>query len=180
MFTGLVESLVPVKSVSPDGTGGCLLVLVEPALASQISIGESIAVNGTCLTVVSRDETFFSFECGPETLQRTNLGRLKSGDRVNVERSLKIGDRLGGHLVTGHIDGFGGIAQRQKQGEFEMVSFSSPRELMRQVVPKGSIAVDGISLTVMDVTDSSFSVMLIPYTLANQHDAWFQGCRRHR
>ena len=167
MFTGLVESLVPVKSVSSDGTGGCLLILAEPALVSQIAIGESIAVNGTCLTVVSRDESSFRFECGPETLQRTNLGQLKAGDRVNVERSLKIGDRLGGHLVTGHIDGLGQIAQRQKQGEFEMVSFSAPGQLLRQIVPKGSIAVDGISLTVVDVTDDFFSVMLIPHTLAN-------------
>src|SRR5262245_28785780 len=167
MFTGLVESLVPVKSVAPDGTGGCLLVLAETALAAQLVIGESVAINGACLTVMNRDDCSFYFKCGPETLQRTNLGQLKAGDRVNVERSLKIGDRLGGHIVTGHIDGLGRIAQRQKQGEFEMVSFSASRELLRQIVPKGSIAVDGISLTVVDVTGDSFSVMLIPHTLAN-------------
>jgi riboflavin synthase len=166
MFTGLVETLARVESVSADGHGGCSLTLSESTLASQLTLGESVAVNGACLTVVARDDHSFRFECGPETLQRTNLGALKPGDRVNIERSLKFGDRLGGHIVTGHIDGLGRIIRCEPQGEFETVWFSAPAELLLQMVPKGSIAVDGISLTVVDVTQDSFSVMLIPHTLS--------------
>ncbi|HLW68326.1 MAG TPA: riboflavin synthase [Gemmataceae bacterium] len=166
MFTGLVEALARVESVAPDGSGGCALTLAE-AIAAQLQIGESVAVNGACLTVVDRDQSSLRFECGPETLQRTNLGQLKPGDHVNIERSLKFGDRLGGHIVSGHIDGVGRIAKREQQGEFEFVWFSAAPELLVQMVPKGSIAVDGISLTIVDVTRDSFSVMLIPHTLAN-------------
>jgi riboflavin synthase len=166
MFTGLVEILARVESVTPDGSGGCALTLSD-AIAPQLTIGESVAVNGTCLTVVEHDDHSFRFECGPETLQRTNLGALKPGDRVNIERALKFGDQLGGHIVTGHIDGLGQISRRESQGEFETVWFAAPSELARQIVAKGSIAVDGISLTVVDVTSDSFSAMLIPHTLAN-------------
>ena len=166
MFTGLVESLARVESVSPDGSGGCALTLAAN-LAAQLSIGESVAVNGACLTVVDRNESSFRFECGPETLQRTNLGQLQPGDRVNIERSLKFGDRLGGHLVTGHIDGLGRISRRRPQGEFEFIWFEAAPEMLLQMVSKGSIAVDGISLTIVDATADSFSVMLIPHTLAN-------------
>jgi riboflavin synthase len=166
MFTGLIESLAHVKAVEPDGQCGCVLALRDTVLSPQLQIGESVAVNGACLTVVERDQETFRFRCGPETLARTNLGELKAGNRVNIERALKFGDRLGGHLVTGHIDGVGRIMRRQKQGEFEMVWFSLPLELAPQLVPKGSIAVDGISLTLVDVASDSFSVMLIPHTLA--------------
>ena len=166
MFTGLVETLASVESVSPDGSGGCALTL-SAQLASQLAIGESVAVNGACLTVVDRNEISFRFECGPETLQRTNLGQLKPGDRANLERAMKFGDRLGGHLVTGHIDGLGRISKRQKQGEFEFIWFAATPELLLQMVSKGSVAVDGISLTVVEVAAESFSVMLIPHTLAN-------------
>jgi riboflavin synthase len=166
MFTGLVESLERVESIAPDGSGGCALTLAV-MLAPPLAIGESVAVNGACLTVVNRDGNSCRFECGPETLQRTNLGQLKPGDRVNVERSLKFGDRLGGHLVTGHIDGLGRISRRQQQGDFEFVWFEAAPVLLLQMVSKGSVAVDGISLTIVDVSPDSFSVMLIPHTLAN-------------
>jgi riboflavin synthase len=166
MFTGLVEALGTVRRLESDGDG-CLLHLAEPALAPQLSLGESVAVNGACLTVVGRDADTFRFQVGPETLRRTNLGELRPGDRVNLERALRVGDRLGGHLVQGHIDGLGRIASRQRQGDWELVWFRCPAELAAQMVSKGSVAVDGVSLTLVDVTGDGFSVALIPHTLAN-------------
>ena len=165
MFTGLIESLGTVYRLDPDGAGRHLVV-AEPGLAPQLVIGESVAVNGACLTVVERDAQTFRFQVGPETLERTNLGALAVGDVVNLERSLRLGDRLGGHLVQGHVDGLGTIASRQRQGDWEVVSFRCAPELAAQMVSKGSVAVDGISLTLVDVTPSGFSVMLIPHTLA--------------
>ena len=123
-------------------------------------------MNGACLTVVGRDGESCRFQAGFETLQKTNLGELRVGDRVNLERALKFGDRLGGHLVTGHVDVVGRIAERTTRGDFELIWFSVPPEWTMQMVPKGSIAVDGISLTLVDVTADRFSVMLIPHTLA--------------
>jgi riboflavin synthase len=166
MFTGLVEALATVRRVEADGPGR-LLVLAEPTLAPQLSLGESVAVNGACLTVVAWDAETFHFQAGPETLRRTNLGELAPGDRVNLERSLRLGDRLGGHLVQGHVDGLGRIAQRLRQGDWELVWFTCPAELAAQMVPKGSVAVDGVSLTLVDVTAERFSVALIPHTLAH-------------
>jgi riboflavin synthase len=165
MFTGLVEALGVVRELSFDGAG-CRLTLAEPTLAPTLSLGESVAVNGACLTVISHDVHAFAFQVGPETLARTNLGTLAIGDRVNLERSLRLSDRLGGHLVQGHIDGIGTVAQRVPQGEWVMVWFSCPLELAAQMVSKGSVAVDGISLTLVDVEPERFSVALIPHTLA--------------
>ncbi len=165
MFTGLVQALGTVKQIVPDGAG-CDLVIEEPALAPHVTLGESIAINGTCLTVVAHDETTFRFQAGPETLRRTNLGELQEGDRVNLERSLHMGDPLGGHLVQGHIDGVGRIDRRERQGDWEVVWFRCPPELAAQMVSKGSVAVDGVSLTVVDVAKDGFSVALIPHTLA--------------
>lgn len=167
MFTGLVESMGEVRRVEPDGAGGCHITLAAPSFAAELSIGESVAVNGACLTVVEHDAATFRFQAGPETLRRTNLGELVDGDRVNLERALRLSDRLGGHFVQGHIDGVGRIQVRQQQGEWETVWFSAPSELTLQMVSKGSIAVDGVSLTLLDVTADRFSVMLIPHTLAN-------------
>lgn len=166
MFTGLIEKLVPVVELRSDGSGGALLTLRDPALASELIIGESVAVNGTCLTVVHRDAETFHFELGPETLQRTCLSDLHLGDQVNIERALRVGDRLGGHFVQGHVDGVGVIVDRIPQGEWETVWFRCPSELSPLMVPKGSIAVDGISLTLVDLDVGRFSVMLIPHTLA--------------
>jgi riboflavin synthase len=165
VFTGLVEALATVRSLEKDNAGS-YLVLDEPTLAPQLSIGESIAVNGACLTVVVHDLRTFSFQVGPETLLRTNLGQLAVGDPVNVERSLRVDDRLGGHLVQGHVDGVGVIASREQQGDWEVVRFTCAPELTSQMVSKGSVAVDGISLTVVGVTTDQFSVALIPHTLA--------------
>jgi riboflavin synthase len=167
MFTGLVESLGSVRESAGDGRGGTLLQVAEPTFASQLAIGESVAVNGACLTIIERNASAFQFEVGPETLLKTNLGALKPGDRVNLERSLRVGDRLGGHFVQGHVDGVGTIAERTKQGEWEIIRFRCPRQMTLLMVPKGSIAVDGVSLTLVDVGSDFFTVMLIPHTLAN-------------
>jgi riboflavin synthase len=167
MFTGLVESMAAVRRIEPDGAGGKHIVLTAPSLAAELALGESVAVNGACLTVVERDAETVRFQAGPETLQRTNLAELVSGDRVNLERALRLSDRLGGHLVQGHVDGLGRIAERRRQGDWEMVWFSCPTELAAQMVSKGSVAVDGVSLTLVDVAAERFSVALIPHTLDN-------------
>lgn len=164
MFTGLVETLATVDRVA-DNPGGKRLT-VRHALPGEISLGESIAVNGACLTVVAFTADAFDFEVGPETLLKTNLGQLKPGNPVNLERSLRVGDRLGGHFVQGHVDAVGVIEKRDRTGDWEDVWFSCPPELSRLMVPKGSIAVDGVSLTLVNVEDGRFSVMLIPHTQA--------------
>ena len=167
MFTGLVERMGEVRWIDADGAGGCQIELAAPGFAAELSLGESVAVNGACLTVIERNAESFRFQAGPETLRRTNLGELAPGDRVNLERALRLSDRLGGHLVQGHIDGVGRIVSRDQQGEWETVWFACPAELATQMVCKGSIAVDGVSLTLMDVAVDQFSVMLIPHTLTN-------------
>ncbi len=165
MFTGLIETLGTVARVKSEGAGR-LIVIAAPALATEMALGDSVAVNGACLTVVERGADTIAFQAGPETLLRTNLGDLKAGERVNLERALRVGDRLGGHFVQGHVDGLGRIAERLRQGDWELVWFACPADLTRQMVPKGSVAVDGISLTIVDVTADRFSVALIPHTLA--------------
>ena len=165
MFTGLIEALGTIRRVGADGAGR-YLVVAAPTLAPEMAIGDSLAINGACLTVVETAGANLRFQAGPETLQRTNLGGLAIGDCVNLERALRAGDRLGGHFVQGHIDGVGRIAQRLRQGEWELVWFVCPAELTGQMAAKGSIAVDGISLTLVDVTADRFSVALIPHTLA--------------
>lgn len=166
MFTGLVEALGTVAARTTEGPGDRLEVIC-PDIAPELVPGESVAVNGACLTVVARDEKSFHFQVGPESLRRTNLGELVPGDWVNLERSLRLSDRLGGHFVQGHIDGVGSIDQRLPQGEWVMVWFRCPQALAAQMVPKGSVAVDGISLTLVDVEAERFSVALIPHTLAH-------------
>ena len=163
MFTGLVEALGTVQCVEPDGPGRTLSIMVD--FARAVTEGESVAVNGACLTVIGHDATTSRFQAGPETLRLTNLGELAAGDRVNLERSLRMSDRLGGHLVQGHVDGVGRIAERRREGEWEMLWFTCPPALAAQMVAKGSIAVDGVSLTLVDVTADRFSVALIPHTL---------------
>jgi riboflavin synthase len=143
------------------------ITLRAPLVSKGARVGDSIAVNGCCLTVVAKSRTLLSFEAGSETLSRTNLGRLEAGSQVNVERSLKLGDRLGGHFVTGHIDGQGSLVRRREEGEWAHLRFRAEQRLLRQMVEKGSIAIDGVSLTVVAADDGTFSVALIPHTLAN-------------
>jgi riboflavin synthase len=164
MFTGLVQTLGTVRAVTDDGHGGRTLVVAEAVLAPKVEIGESIAVNGACLTVVAHDADTFAFQAGPETLVKTNLGGLAAGDRVNLERSLRVGDALGGHFVTGHIDCTGTVLDRQPNGEWLTVWFGCPGQFAELLVGKGSIAVDGVSLTVVEALPDRFSVMLIPHT----------------
>jgi riboflavin synthase len=166
MFTGLIEVLGTVRHIEAAGAGRNLLI-TAPGMALELTVGESVAVNGACLTVVEHDDERCRFQVGPETLLRTNLGELTAGDRVNLERSLRVSDRLGGHLVQGHVDGLGRVAERSQQGEWETVWFSCPPVLAAQMVSKGSVAVDGVSLTLVDVAADRFSVALIPHTLAN-------------
>lgn len=164
MFTGIVEHLATVFGVESDDAGRNLTVTAPP-VASEVKVGDSIAVNGVCLTAVACDANLLRFQIGPETLKRTNLDDLVPGDLVNLERAVRLSDRLGGHLVQGHVDGVGRVADRQRQGDWETVWFSCPNELVRHMVPKGSVAIDGVSLTLVEVTDDSFSVALIPHTL---------------
>jgi riboflavin synthase len=164
MFTGLIEALGTVVELRPESPGVRLVVFAREITAGT-KLGDSVAINGCCLTVVEADVERLSFQAGSETLSRTNLGRLKSGSRVNIERSLRLGDRLGGHMVSGHIDAIGSLTERRDEGDWSTFWFSAPNDLMRQVAAKGSIAVDGVSLTVVDALDDRFSVALIPHTL---------------
>jgi riboflavin synthase len=164
MFTGLVQALGTVQSVADDGHGGRTLSVSEAATAPKLEIGESVAVNGACLTVVGRDGDTFAFQAGPETLAKTVLGTLAPGDRVNLERALRVGDPLGGHFVTGHVDCIGTILEKMPSGDWLTVWFGYPPEFDDLLVSKGSVAADGVSLTLVDVEKGRFSVMLIPHT----------------
>jgi riboflavin synthase len=169
MFTGLVEELATVNEVTRRGSrrrGTSLhLVVKAPKVAKAAKVGDSVAVNGCCLTVVKKSRSLLAFDAGSETLSRTSLSRLQEGDGVNLERSLKVGDRLGGHLVTGHVDGVGTLIKRRDEGEWAHFTFRVNSRLARQMASKGSIAVDGVSLTLVAVEPERFSVALIPYTL---------------
>jgi riboflavin synthase len=165
MFTGLVQCLGKVCQVR-DEPPGKRLVLDAPQIGADAELGASIAINGCCLTLVAKDAAGLHFEAGPETLARTNLGLLAAGSRVNLEPSLRVGDRLGGHFVTGHVEALGTLLQRHDVGDWCTLWFDFPQELGRYMVPKGSIAVDGVSLTLVDVESKRFSVALIPHTLA--------------
>ncbi|WP_425398033.1 riboflavin synthase [Aeoliella sp.] len=165
MFTGLVQSLAEVAQLVAE-PGGVRLVVREPQMAAATEIGASIANNGCCLTVVEVEGDSISFQAGEETLSRTNLGELKPGDRLNLETSLRMGDEIGGHLVTGHIDGLATVDERIDDAEWSTMWFRVPRRLTKQMASKGSVAVDGVSLTLVDVEDERFSVALIPHTLS--------------
>lgn len=166
MFTGIVEELGVVQSVDAHG-GGTRLVVGAKTVLDDVTLGASIAVNGCCLTVVDFDDDSFAADAVTETLQRTNLGALGAGDQVNLERPVRLADRLGGHLVQGHVDATGTVRDRTPQADGStLVWFAAPAEILRYVVYKGSITVDGISLTAAAVDDDGFAVAVIPHTLA--------------
>lgn len=163
MFTGIVEEVGRVQALTQAG-GGYQLHVRASRVVEDARIGDSIAVNGTCLTVTAFDETAFSVGLSPETLRRTNLGDLRSGDEVNLERALRPTDRLGGHYVQGHVDGVGTVAEVRAEGDSLLMRFEVPREISSYIVEKGFVAVDGVSLTVAGCAEGWFSVALIVFT----------------
>jgi len=166
MFTGIVEELGRVRAVIPNADGARVEIDATTVL-DDATLGASIAVNGCCLTVVDIGESWFAADAVVETLRRTTLGKLAAGDPVNLERPLRLADRLGGHLVQGHVDGTGSLHARELQSDGSVrMRFDAPDQIMRYVVHKGSITVDGVSLTVAAVHDDGFSVAVIRHTLA--------------
>lgn len=163
MFTGIIETLGTIKGKTLSRQG--MQMVIEPDLKwKDILLGESIAVNGTCLTVTEVTGTAFAVDVSPETLSRTTLGRSEASTRVNLERALKPSDRLGGHIVTGHVDACGTISKRREQADFTLFYVGIPEQFGKYIIEKGSIAVDGISLTINECTARSFSVSIIPFT----------------
>ncbi len=162
MFTGLVEATGKLVARTPRGPGA-RLVIAAP-LEGALELGESISVGGCCLTVDAVTKDGFEADASAETLAKTTLGGLAVGSRVNLERALRLDSRLGGHIVSGHVDGVGSLVSREPLGDAERVVFRAPEELMRFIAPKGSIAVDGVSLTVNEVKGETFEVALIPRT----------------
>jgi riboflavin synthase len=165
MFTGIVEEVGTVRRVARSGLAARLEVTAALTLEGA-AIGASVAVNGACLTIVDRAPDTFAFEVGPETLERTALGRLRAGDPVNLERPLKFGGALGGHLVLGHVDGVGTVEAVTRVESTSRVRVGLPGpELEPLLIPQGSVAVDGVSLTIAALGERAFEVMLIPHTL---------------
>ncbi len=164
MFTGLVESIGTVKSVTHRGNGIRLSIDCH-RISEDVSLGDSISVNGVCLTASGISGTTISFDAVPETVKRTNLRQLKPGNKVNLERALKLGARLGGHIVQGHIDGIGSISRIIGQGDCIEMEISTQPNILKYIVQKGSVAVDGVSLTVAGVLQNGFRVAIIPTTL---------------
>jgi riboflavin synthase len=165
LFTGIIQVTGRLARRESRGAGARLTIATARPPA-RLALGESIAVNGACLTVVARRGTRFAVDVSPETLRRTTLGALEPGARVNLERALRIGDRLGGHFVQGHVDGVGRLRTIRPDADWQLYQFEAPRSLAPYLVEKGSIAVDGVSLTVFACNRSSFTVALIPHTLA--------------
>ena len=163
MFTGIVEEVGAIKNIK-RGQHSAVLTIQAKTVLEETRIGDSIAVNGVCLTVVRMGEDHFTADVMPETLRRSNLGQLKTGSKVNLERAMAADGRFGGHIVAGHIDGTGTIRSMQPEGNAVLVTISAAPELLRYVVEKGSIAIDGISLTVAKVSHTDFTVSLIPHT----------------
>jgi len=166
MFTGLVvERGRLISDPVPSGQGGVRMAVgMSPGLAERLGIGDSVAVSGVCLTVTERGEDRVTVELSPETLDRTHLGDLRGGDEVNLEPALRMGDALGGHMVQGHVDATGRVLAIRADGESHWIDVGFPPELAPMFVPKGSVAMNGVSLTVAALDDARFSVMIIPFT----------------
>jgi riboflavin synthase len=165
MFTGIVRERGRVVAVEGDGQGARLR-LAAPGAAAQAALGDSVAIAGVCLTVVAVDGDELAFDAVAETLQRSSLGRLRAGDPVNVEPALRVGEPLGGHYVQGHVDGVGRVRALALEGESVRMFFDAPSEVLRYCVEKGSVAVEGVSLTITEVDRRGFGVALVPHTLA--------------
>ncbi|MDX6466006.1 MAG: 3,4-dihydroxy 2-butanone 4-phosphate synthase / cyclohydrolase [Gaiellaceae bacterium] len=166
MFTGIVRERGRVEAVDGGDTGVRLRVSAPQTAASGIALGDSVAIGGVCLTVVAIDGAELSFDAVPETLSRTALGRRTAGDDVNVEPALRAGDPMGGHVVQGHVDGTGAVRSVEPEGDGKRIWIDAAPDLLRYCIEKGSVAVDGVSLTVAELDDAGFAVALIPHTLA--------------
>ena len=164
MFTGLIREVGRVAGVT-GGASGVRLEIDGPLTSTGANVGDSVAINGVCLTVVDVDGSRLSFEAVPETLARSSLGRLTAGSPVNLEPALRAGDALGGHYVQGHVDGVGAVRSVEPEGDGRRLWFDAPHELHRYIVEKGSISIEGTSLTVAALDDAGFAVALIPHTL---------------
>lgn len=164
MFTGIIEEVGIIKNISLKNNSAELIISAEKVLENTL-LGDSIAVNGVCLTVTRMGTDFFCADCTHETLDKSSLGILKKGSRVNLERAMQLGGRFGGHIVLGHVDGTGKIISKTKDGESIILIVGADKNLLRYIVEKGSVTIDGISLTVAGVSDDRFSIALIPHTM---------------
>lgn len=164
MFTGLIQQVCSVKTLVKSGNTAALTIDLQQ-LAQQVKMGDSIAINGVCLTVSKLTGLMATFDLSGETLMKTNLGKLSPGSKVNIELALRADERFGGHFVLGHVDGIATIKQIAKKADFATFAFTVPKELRDQMVPKGSVAVDGISLTIAELNADGFTVAVIPQTL---------------
>lgn len=163
MFTGIIEEKGKIEAIK-SGTKSAILTIHAENILSDVKVGDSIAVNGVCLTATSVGATYFTADVMAETLRRSSLGSLKQGNRVNLERAMAMGGRFGGHIVSGHIDGTGKIRSMVREDNAVWVTIEADKSIMKLIVEKGSIAIDGISLTVARVDEGSFAVSLIPHT----------------
>lgn len=163
MFTGLVEEIGKIIKITKGRNSYQFSIQAEKVL-SDIKLGDSVATNGACLTVVERTNSSFTVDIMAETVKRTNFGKMKLGDTVNLERAMLLSDRLGGHLVSGHIDGIGKISNIKKEDIANIISVKAPKDLLYQMLNKGSITIDGISLTILSVSEKYFQVSIIPHT----------------
>jgi riboflavin synthase len=166
MFTGIIEALGEIKKITSLASGLNLAIQASPALPG-VRHGDSIAVDGVCLTVAGLSAGGFTVDVSPESLQRTTLAARRLGQRVNLEQALRLSDRLGGHLVSGHVDGVATITAIEPKGDFIQIDFTAPENVLKYIIAKGSVAIDGISLTVNGCTARDFSVMVIPFTFAH-------------
>ncbi len=164
MFTGLVEEMGTVRERVPSAAGARMVIGCD-VVREGLAIGDSVSVNGACLTVVELTDDSFAVDCVEETLRRTSVGDRQAGDRVNLERAMRVGDRLGGHIVQGHVDGTGTIRDITPEGDGVLMSVAADGDLLRYVVEKGSITVDGVSLTVASRQPDGFTIALIPHTM---------------
>lgn len=163
MFTGIVEEMGVIKALEHNPSETRLTILASTIL-HDLAVGASVSVDGVCLTVVARNDQELSVDVSPETLSVTTLGKLATGRPVNLERAMKINERIGGHLVAGHVDGVGSIRDRRQEGTAMVLTIEAPKEVLRYCVSKGSITVDGISLTINEVSERSLTVAIIPHT----------------
>ncbi len=164
MFTGLVKDVGRIETIAHRNSGTDRLTIATQLETEAFDVGESIAVDGACLTVVETTEGTFAVDVSPETRQVTTLGNRTEGDRLHLERALRVGDRLGGHFVTGHVDGMGEVTSVERADDHRMIEFRAPAAVARYLLPKGSIAVDGVSLTINTVDDACFKVTIVPHT----------------